>query len=167
MIYGIGIDILEASRIPPLMERFQDKFARRILMPVELEQYRRSKRPARFLANRFAGKEAIVKAMGTGFAHGVWVRDVGVVQNSWGKPEVVFSPRGDALRKEMGIGDGGYVTLTDDAGLIVAVAILMSAMPHQVVLTSTTSDDVIATRARTAAHDVMPIQLESGSLTES
>ena len=40
---------------------------------------------------RFAAKEAIVKGMGTGFAHGVWIRDVGIVQNSWGKPEVVYS----------------------------------------------------------------------------
>ena len=48
---------------------------------------------------RFAAKEAIVKAMGTGFAHGVWIRDVGVVQNAWGKPEVVFSERGDAVRR--------------------------------------------------------------------
>ena len=48
---------------------------------------------------RFAAKEAIVKAMGTGFAHGVWIRDVGVVQNAWGKPEVVFSARGDAVRR--------------------------------------------------------------------
>ena len=44
---------------------------------------------------RFAAKEAIVKAMGTGFAHGVWIRDVGMVQNAWGKPEVIYSPRGE------------------------------------------------------------------------
>ncbi len=44
---------------------------------------------------RFAAKEAIVKAMGTGFAHGVWIRDVGVVQNAWGKPEVIYSERGE------------------------------------------------------------------------
>ena len=44
---------------------------------------------------RFAAKEAIVKAMGTGFAHGVWIRDVGCVQNAMGKPEVVYSPRGE------------------------------------------------------------------------
>jgi holo-[acyl-carrier protein] synthase len=75
---------------------------------------------------RFAAKEAIVKAMGTGFAHGVWIRDVGVVQNAWGKPEVAYSPRGEKVRRKLGIGDG-HVTLTDEAGLIVAVAVLEAA----------------------------------------
>ena len=64
-------------------------------MPAERAQLARTQRPERFLAMRFAAKEAIVKAMGTGFAHGVWIRDVGVVQNAWGKPEVVFSERGE------------------------------------------------------------------------
>jgi holo-[acyl-carrier protein] synthase len=77
---------------------------------------------------RFAAKEAIVKAMGTGFAHGVWIRDVGVVQNSWGRPEVVFSERGEKVRRGLGIGEG-HVTLTDEAGLVVAVAVLMKAAP--------------------------------------
>ena len=72
---------------------------------------------------RFAAKEAIVKAMGTGFAHGMWIRDVGVVQNAWGRPEVVYSARGEKMRRKLGIGNG-HVTLTDEAGLIVAVAVL-------------------------------------------
>jgi holo-[acyl-carrier protein] synthase len=75
---------------------------------------------------RFAAKEAIVKAMGTGFAHGMWIRDCGVVQNAWGRPEVVYSPRGEKLRRKLGIGNG-HVTLTDEAGLIVAVAVLETA----------------------------------------
>ena len=75
---------------------------------------------------RFAAKEAIAKAMGTGFAHGIWIRDVGVVQNAWGRPEVVYSPRGEKVRKKLGIGNG-HVTLTDEAGLIVAVAVLETA----------------------------------------
>jgi holo-[acyl-carrier protein] synthase len=75
---------------------------------------------------RFAAKEAIVKAMGTGFAHGIWIRDVGIVQNAWGRPEVVYSSRGEKVRRRLGIG-GGHVTLTDEAGLIVAVAVLENA----------------------------------------
>jgi holo-[acyl-carrier protein] synthase len=75
---------------------------------------------------RFAAKEAIVKAMGTGFAHGMWIRDVGVVQNAWGRPEVVYSERGEKMRRKLGIG-GGHITLTDEAGLIVAVAVLEAA----------------------------------------
>ena len=56
-----------------------------------------SKRPARFLAMRFAAKEAIVKAIGTGFAHGIWIRDVGMLPNMLGQPQVVFSERGRAV----------------------------------------------------------------------
>ena len=54
---------------------------------------------------RFAAKEAIVKALGTGFAHGVWIRDFGFVPNAWGKPEVILSARGRALRDQLGAGE--------------------------------------------------------------
>ena len=54
------------------------------------------------------------------------IRDVGVVQNPWGRPEVAYSPRGEKVRRKLGIGDG-HVTLTDEAGLIVAVAVLERA----------------------------------------
>ena len=126
MIFGIGVDVLESARITRTLERFGAHFIERLLMPEERAQLERTQRPARFLAMRFAAKEAIVKAMGTGFGHGVWIRDVGVVQNPWGKPEVVFSPRGERVRCALGIGDG-HVTLTDEAGLVVAVAVLMKA----------------------------------------
>jgi phosphopantetheinyl transferase (holo-ACP synthase) len=56
----------------------------------------------------------------------VWIRDIGVVHNAWGKPEVIYSKRGERVRRRLGIGEG-HVTLTDEAGLIVAVAILMRA----------------------------------------
>jgi holo-[acyl-carrier protein] synthase len=128
MIFGIGVDVLEAKRIVETLERFGSRFVQHLLMPEEQVQLAKTQRPARFLAMRFAAKEAIVKAMGTGFAHGVWIRDVGVVQNSWGRPEVVFSERGEKVRRGLGIGEG-HVTLTDEAGLVVAVAVLMKAAP--------------------------------------
>ncbi len=126
MIYGIGVDVLEAERIVKTLERFGERFTGHLLLPQEAAQLKLTRRPARFIAMRFAAKEAIVKAMGTGFSHGMWIRDVGVVQNSWGKPEVIFSERGAALCRRLGIGEG-HVTLTDEKGLVVAVAVLMRA----------------------------------------
>jgi holo-[acyl-carrier protein] synthase len=93
-------------------------------MPEEEAGFRKYRRPARFLAMRFAAKEAIVKALGTGFAHGIWIRDVGIQPNAWGRPEVIWSERGRRLRDQLGAGEG-HVTLTDEAGLVVAVAVLM------------------------------------------
>lgn len=126
MIFGIGVDVLKAERIDRTYARFGAHFVERLLMPAEQAQLARTRRPQRFLAMRFAAKEAIVKAMGTGFAHGVWIRDVGIVQNAWGRPEVVYSERGERVRTGLGVGEG-HVTLTDEAGLIVAVAVLMRA----------------------------------------
>jgi holo-[acyl-carrier protein] synthase len=126
VIFGIGVDVLEAARIEKVYRKYGEHFLDRLLMPGERAQLARTKRTERFLAMRFAAKEAIVKAMGTGFAHGIWIRDIGVVQNKWGKPEVVYSERGEKMRRELGIGDG-HVTLTDEAGLIVAVAVLEKA----------------------------------------
>jgi holo-[acyl-carrier protein] synthase len=127
VIFGIGVDVLETRRIARTLERFGSRFIEHVLLPEEQVQLRDARRRERFVAMRFAAKEAIVKAMGTGFAHGVWIRDVGVVQNAWGKPQVVFSARGDAMRRRLGVGEG-HVTLTDESGLVVAVAVLMKAV---------------------------------------
>ena len=124
MIFGIGTDVVQLSRIEATWARHGEHFVRRLLMPEEERAFRAYKRPARFLAMRFAAKEAIVKALGTGFAHGVWIRDVGIAPNAWGRPEVIWSERGRLRRDELGAGEG-HVTLTDEAGLVVAVAVLM------------------------------------------
>jgi len=124
MIHGIGIDVLKTERIERVYARHGERFIDHLLMPEERAELERVTRIVRFLAMRFAAKEAIVKGMGTGFAQGVWLRDVGIVQNAWGKPDIVYSERGAAVRDGLGIGEG-HITLTDDAGHVVAVAVLM------------------------------------------
>ena len=126
MIFGVGTDIVELSRIQATYDRFGEHFVRRILMDEELALFRKSKNPVRFLAMRFAGKEAAVKAMGTGFRHGIWLRDVGITNNDWGRPLIIWSERGRGVCERHGIG-AGHVSLTDDAGLIVAFAVVETA----------------------------------------
>ena len=126
MIFGVGTDIVEMSRMESTWTRFGQHFADRILMPEEMALFERTKNPARFLAMRFAGKEASVKAMGTGFAHGVWLRDVGITSNEWGRPLIIWSERGQKVCDELGIGKG-HVSLTDDAGLVMAFAVIETA----------------------------------------
>ena len=124
MIFGIGTDILEARRIEETYLRFGERFVHRLLMPEELAMFPAARYAVRFLAMRFAAKEAIVKAMGTGFANGMWIRDTGVKPDAFGRPQIIFSSRGRALCDRLGIGDG-HLTLSDEAGLVVAVAVLM------------------------------------------
>jgi holo-[acyl-carrier protein] synthase len=71
MIFGIGTDVVNIARVESIYARYGERFVQRLLMPEEASVFRRDRRPVRFLAMRFAAKEAIVKALGTGFSHGV------------------------------------------------------------------------------------------------
>jgi len=125
MIYGIGTDLCQVARIAAVCERFGvARFAKRILRDEELAQFGRARDPVRFLAMRFAAKEALVKAMGTGFRQGVWLRDVGMVQEPSGRPVPVFSPAARARLDAAGAGEG-HITLSDEAGMVVAVAVIL------------------------------------------
>jgi holo-[acyl-carrier protein] synthase len=126
VIFGVGTDIVEMSRMESTWQRFGQHFADRILMPEEMALFEQTKNPTRFLAMRFAGKEASVKALGTGFAHGVWLRDVGIISNEWGRPLIIWSERGKKVCDELGIGKG-HISLTDDAGLVMAFAVVETA----------------------------------------
>lgn len=126
MIFGIGTDLCEIARIEKVYLKYGDHFVNRLLMTQEREQFERTRRKVRFLAMHFAAKEAIVKAMGTGFRQGIWIRDVGFIQEPSGKPVPIFS--GNARRKcdEIGAGEG-FVSLTDESGMVAAFAVLMRA----------------------------------------
>ena len=123
MIFGVGTDVVELSRVQATYDRFGEHFVDRLLMDEERELFQSNKWPVRFLALRFAAKEATVKAMGTGFRHGMWIRDVGIINNDKGRPLVIYSERGQGVCQSLGIG-ASHVSLTDDAGLIVAFAVV-------------------------------------------
>lgn len=123
MIYGIGIDVLEPQRVERLVKKYGERFARRVLTPLEWTGYLKTVRPVLFLANRFAAKEAFSKAMGTGFRYPVTLQCISVVQNKAGKPGFEFHPRLDALVKSRGI-IGHYLTISDEKSLACACVVL-------------------------------------------
>ena len=97
MILGTGIDIIEVARIAASYEKFGERFANRILLPAEIAYALSHRRPAPFLAARFAAKEAISKAFGTGIgAHLGW-QDMEIRRKESGEPYVVLHAKGQEL----------------------------------------------------------------------
>ena len=123
MIYGIGVDVLEPDRVARLLERYGERFARRVLTEQEWPAYLRSRRPIFFIANRFAAKEAFSKAMGTGFRYPVTLGQIVVLQNRLGKPELSFRPDLQRLLESEGI-VGSHLTISDEKSLACAVVVL-------------------------------------------
>lgn len=102
MILGTGIDIIEVSRIAASYEKFGERFLNRILHPAEIAYCTTQKNPAPFLAARFAAKEAISKAFGTGIGAELGWQDMEVRKKQSGEPYVVLHEKGLILLKERG-----------------------------------------------------------------
>jgi holo-[acyl-carrier protein] synthase len=90
MIIGIGVDLADAKRIERMLVEYGSRFAERILAPSERAAYRISSRPTWFLANRFAAKEALSKALGTGLRFPVTLHAISVESDTIGRPEFRF-----------------------------------------------------------------------------
>jgi holo-[acyl-carrier protein] synthase len=121
----VGTDVVEIGRIQNALERFGERFARRILCEPELKRFHTHRLPANYLAKRFAAKEAFTKALGTGIHapanwHGVWVRNL-----PSGKPVLEFSDALNKLLSQRGI-SGSHLSLTDERGIAMATVILES-----------------------------------------
>src|SRR6185369_2058017 len=100
MILGTGIDIIEVARIQSSHERFGERFLQRILKPAEIAYCLSHKRPAPFLAARFAAKEAISKAFGTGIGSQLGWQDLEVQRKDSGEPFVVLHGNGIRLLEQ-------------------------------------------------------------------
>src|ERR1700722_15362198 len=102
MILGIGTDIIEVARIQASYESFGERFLNRILHDNEIAYCLSHKAPAPFLAARFAGKEAISKAFGTGIGGELGWQDMEICRKDSGEPYVVLHGKGEALLRERG-----------------------------------------------------------------
>ena len=127
MIFGIGTDILKISRIEAVLSRHGDRFAARILGPEEMEKYQRRKqkveeRGLRFLATRFAAKEAFSKAIGLGMRMPMTWRAVQFLNAPSGKPMVVTNGALSEFMQARGL--SAQVSLTDEAEYAVAFVVV-------------------------------------------
>ncbi len=123
MIVGIGTDLVEIGRIEAALERWGERFARKVLVPRELERFRQHRKPAAYLAKRFAAKEAFSKAMGTGIRQPVTWRQIGVANQPSGRPYLELSQALEALVRSRGI-VSVHLSLTDERGIAAAFVVL-------------------------------------------
>jgi len=122
-VIAIGTDILRIGRIEDVVARLGDRFVARILTPVEQEEYRASPQPQRLLAKRFAAKEAIAKALGTGIGRGVSWQDIAIGHDANGAPQVTLSGGALGVATVRG-GTRIELSLADEADYVVAFAVL-------------------------------------------
>ncbi|WP_024930807.1 holo-ACP synthase [Methylophilus sp. OH31] len=123
MIYGIGTDIVEVERIEASLDQFGDSFAKRILAPSEWSDYEASKLKARFLAKRFAAKEAFAKAIGTGIRGDVSFQNIAVTHDALGRPLLQLSSTLQAFLKQHHIYQS-HISISDEKKLALAYVVL-------------------------------------------
>lgn len=126
MIYGIGTDIVEVSRIEESLARFGDAFAQRILTEQEWLSFQQSKTQARFLAKRFAAKEAFAKALGTGLREPATFQNIGVAHDDLGKPVLDLAQALQAFLDKKGIVQQ-HLSISDEKALAAAFVVLEKA----------------------------------------
>lgn len=122
-ILGLGTDIVEISRIEAVVAKSGDRLARRILNENEWAVYLQHQQPVRFLAKRFAVKEAAAKALGTGIRNGLAFEQFEVVNDLLGKPGLVFHQRAAEMAAQLGV-TSVHVTLADERRYACATVII-------------------------------------------
>ena len=123
MIYGIGTDLVDLKRIKKI--KSLSAFAKKILGNQELKKYQQLSEGFNqsYLGKQFAGKEAFVKALGTGFKNPIYPRDIQILRNSFGQPEVLLSDAAKTYVEDLGI-TKTHVSLADENNHLIAFAVL-------------------------------------------
>jgi holo-[acyl-carrier protein] synthase len=103
MIVGTGVDIVEVSRMAGAIERFGSRFLERVFTPAEIRYCESKKNRIERYAARFAAKEAAIKAIGTGWRHGVAWHDVEVRRESGGRPTISYSGKAAEFAAALGM----------------------------------------------------------------
>ena len=161
---GIGVDIVEISRMKSILEK-TPAFARRVFTDEERAYCDASSRPAAHYASRFASREAVLKALGTGFSQGVGRKDV--TRDKLGKPKALLSGRALEIAQELGVVEVALsITLTGDLAVANAIAITEDARPKPKEEKVSTKERVAQTfkEARSVLDELE--QLQQSALSE-
>jgi holo-[acyl-carrier protein] synthase len=123
VIIGIGTDVCSVERIRVALERHGDRFAKHILAEAEWAAFKRNKKPANFLARRFAAKEAFSKAMGTGLVSPVRWPNIAIGHDALGKPQIDAAPALAAFMLAKAI-TRSHVSISDERDVAIAFVVL-------------------------------------------
>ncbi len=127
-VVGLGTDIVDISRLEKALEKEPTQLAKRILTTLEFEHFENARFPARFLAKRFAAKEAAVKALGTGIAQGVSFQDIEISHDALGKPLLTLSGKALDVAESMGVKQV-LLSLSDEKKYAVATVLMDTEKP--------------------------------------
>ena len=122
-IFGIGVDLVNAKRIQLLYQKYGDRFPKRILDDDEMQLFENSKNKERYLCNAFAGKEAAVKALGTGFSQGVHWKDFGLSRKSSGQPQLHYTKKIKEKFNSLGI-SSSHISISVEDPWSIAMVVL-------------------------------------------
>ena len=125
MIYGVGTDIVAVARLRSLWERHRDRALARLLAPGEMADFARAADKGRFLAKRFAAKEAFSKALGTGIRAPATLNAIAVTHDELGKPVINCCGELEKLLKNRRL--SAQLSISDEADYAVAFVILEQA----------------------------------------
>ena len=125
MIVGIGVDIAETARVEKLIAKYGQQFARRILTADELLEFDRRKHSSSYLATRFAAKEAVAKALGTGIGEQFGFHSIQIDNDAQGKPLLRFMDSAVDLIAGLNI-NNAMISLSDEKHYVVAMVVLES-----------------------------------------
>src|SRR5215472_7171757 len=124
-VIGVGVDLVDCARIEPSLERFGEKFLRRVFTEGEIKYSMSMKFPVRHLAARFAAKEAVSKAFGTGIGKAMGWRNIDIRKKKSGEPFLVFSGSAQELAGKRGV-TSALVTLSHTEQHAMACVVLES-----------------------------------------
>lgn len=126
VVIGIGVDLVSQDRIAAAWARHGERFARRVLHDSEWDAFAVAQRPANALAKAWAAKEAVAKALGSGFRGGVAYHHIQLHRSALGQPQIVLAGVAHARAEALGAGKC-LISLSDELPYVTAYATLLAA----------------------------------------